>query len=279
MTEVSLLFLAGVAGSMHCIGMCGGFACAIGGDVRGRVATLQRQLVYNVGRVTTYCFVGAVVGHLGFLLIAQCGDDSIVSLIQRALAALSGALMVYIGLQFCGVFRHPSQIGFGGTMLAEALRNLIRAPGLGGPLAFGVLNGFLPCPLVYAIAAQAAASGGPGPGFLTMAVFGLGTFPAMLLVGGLGAWWGKERGAMREQAVQSGLLPHPAPHGTGLPVAARRTRSGGLGARRFNVLAFSVRTPGVRAVGVRLSGAFIVALGLITLARGLMPMANHLHLP
>ena len=47
-----------------------------------------------------------------------------------------------------------------------------------------MLNGFLPCPLVYAFAAQAAGSGGALPGLLVMLAFGLGTFPAMLLVAG-----------------------------------------------------------------------------------------------
>ena len=187
------LFLIGLAGSMHCVGMCGGFACAVGGDARGGVATLQRQLIYNLGRVTTYCFLGAVVGHIGFLLVALCGDDSVVSLVQRGLAVLSGALMVFIGLQFFGVFRLRGAVGFGGETLSRALRDLIKAPGFGAPLAFGVLNGFLPCPLVYAVAAQAAASGGPLPGLLTMAAFGLGTFPVMLLMAGIGVAWRRAR--------------------------------------------------------------------------------------
>jgi sulfite exporter TauE/SafE len=256
MTESLLLFpalfLAGLAGSMHCIGMCGGFACAIGADARGGVATLQRQLIYNLGRVTTYCFLGAVVGHLGFLLVALCGDDSsVVSLVQRGLAVLSGTLMVLIGLQFFGLFRFRGAVGFGGEVLSRALRDLIKAPGVGAPLALGVLNGFLPCPLVYAVAAQAAASGGSLPGFLTMAAFGLGTFPAMLLIAGIGVRWRRAPPAAQVQPVHASFLP---------PV-----RSGGLTNWRHS--------------GVRLAGAFIVLLGLITFARGVLPMVDwHAHL-
>lgn len=263
----SALFLVGLAGSMHCIGMCGGFACAIGGDARGRVATLRRQLIYNVGRVSTYCFLGALVGHLGFLLVGHGGNGSSVSLMQRGLATLSGVLMVFIGLQFFGIFGHRGAVGFGGEMLAQALRNLVRAPGLGAPLAIGVLNGFLPCPLVYAAAAQAAASGGPWPGFLTMASFGLGTFPVLLLMGGLGAWWRREPAAPQAQAVHASFLPRPARHSG----AAERLRP--QVARVVSERGFAVRT-----FGVRLAGGFIVLLGLITLARGLVPMASHLHL-
>src|SRR5437016_5554171 len=188
MTQYLLLFLAGVAGSFHCVGMCGGFACAMGSDPRGPVVTLRRHLVYNLGRVMTYCFLGALVGYLGVLLVGHGGESTPASLAQRALAVVSGLLMVFIGLQFFGFFRRfsPGLTGVGGELLVPALRELLKTSGIAAPLAFGVLNGFLPCPLVYAFAAQAAASAGALPGFLTMASFGLGTFPAMLLMGGVG---------------------------------------------------------------------------------------------
>jgi uncharacterized protein len=87
-----------------------------------------------------------------------------------------------------------------------------------------VFNGFLPCPLVYAFTAQAASTAAALPGVLTMAAFGLGTFPAMLMMGGLGR----------------------------------------------------VLAPAWRQRGVRLVGACILLLGLITLGRGLLPFAAHL---
>jgi sulfite exporter TauE/SafE len=249
MTEFQLLFLAGLAGSLHCVGMCGGFACVIGADARGRAATLRRQLAYNVGRVTTYCFLGALAGYLGLLLVAHSGDAAIAAWIQRGFALLSGVLLVYVGLQFFGL-QARGALGAGGALLADAMRSLVRAPGLAGPLAFGVLNGFLPCPLVYAAAAQAAASGGPGPGMLTMAAFGLGTFPALLAAGALGAWWQRAG----------------APAG----VATLSLASRGSAARAAHAGAGRART-------LRLAGALIVALGLVTLARGLLPLSGHVH--
>ena len=60
-----VIFAAGFLGSFHCIGMCGGFACALGRDPRGGVATIGRHLLYNLGRLTTYCFLGALAGALG----------------------------------------------------------------------------------------------------------------------------------------------------------------------------------------------------------------------
>jgi len=232
--EYPLIFLAGLAGSWHCAGMCGGFACALGSDQRSRAASLARQLTYNLGRVTTYCFLGALVG---FLAVALCSSEAGIpptSGAQRMLAITSGLLMVFIGLSLLGWLRrlsHPPLLGFGAQSLAQALRQLLRAPGPAMPLAFGVFNGFLPCPLVYAFLAQAAGSGGPLPGLLVMLAFGLGTFPAMLLMGWLGA--------------------------AGWPF--------GAGAERW------------RRSGIDLAGAFIIVLGLITLARGIVPMAGHSH--
>jgi sulfite exporter TauE/SafE len=178
----ALIFLAGIAGSMHCVGMCGGFACALAPDPRGRAATLRRHLTYNGGRVFTYCFLGAVAGWIGAEMLTNPA--------QRLLALVSGALMVGIGLQFFGWFPRAvaRPAGTVGIVDISALRAVLKSPRRAAPLAFGVLNGLLPCPLVYAFAAQAAASGGALPGMGVMLAFGLGTFPAMLAMGAAGAW-------------------------------------------------------------------------------------------
>jgi hypothetical protein len=229
-----VLFTAGLAGSFHCIGMCGGFACALGGDPRGRSASALRHLLYNSGRLTTYCFLGGLAGGLGQMICTSQGAqaglgspllDASLDAGQRGLAVVAGLLMIAMALQFFGLRGlHRVTAGFGGTTLAISLRNLLATPGPAAPLAFGVFNGFLPCPLVYALVAQAASTGGALPGFLTMASFGLGTFPAMLAMGGIGRLLG--------------------------PIWRRR--------------------------GVRLAGSFILAFGLVTLGRGIVPMAAHI---
>jgi uncharacterized protein len=231
MTYYALLFLAGFAGSFHCIGMCGGFACALGPDPRGAGATSVRHVLYNTGRLTTYCFLGGLAGGLGLAMCTSLGlrPDHGAPLLsasldagQRVLAVMAGLLMIIMALSFFGLRGwHRVTSSFGSSTLVISLRTLLRRPGLGAPLAFGVLNGFLPCPLVYAMIAQAASTFDALSGCLTMAVFGLGTFPAMLAMGGLGR-----------------LL-----------------------------------APGWRRHGVRLAGGFILALGLITLSRGIVPMA------
>jgi uncharacterized protein len=251
MIQYFLIFLAGLAGSAHCVAMCGGFACALGSDPRGNVATLRRHLIYNLGRVSTYCFLGAVVGSLGVMLVGHGGETTAASLAQRLLAAVSGLLMVFIGLRFFGFFQRLSKRGVdsSGNFLVSELRTLLKAPGAAAPLAFGVLNGFLPCPLVYAFAAQAAGSGGALPGLVTMAAFGLGTFPAMLMMGGVGGW---VRHGFRQTRVHTVQVNFPQ--------------------SRSTVVRFDWRQH-----SVRIAGGFIVMLGIITFARGLLPMTAHLH--
>ena len=188
-----MLFAAGFAGSFHCVGMCGGFACALGHDPRGEGATALRHLLYNAGRLTTYCFLGGLAGLFGQVICTPQGTavpmlSSSLDAAQRGLAIVAGMLMVAMALQFFGLLPrlHRLAIGFGGSTLATSLRSLLTAHGYAAPLAFGVFNGFLPCPLVYAFLAQAASTAGALPGFLTMASFGLGTFPAMLMMGTVG---------------------------------------------------------------------------------------------
>jgi uncharacterized protein len=221
-TYYLVIFAAGFAGSFHCVGMCGGFACALGHDPRGQAATLGRHLLYNSGRLTTYCFLGAVAGALGEVLVL----NGLLDAGQRLLAVAAGLLMIAMALQFFGLLQGSHvAVGFGGNTLAASLRSLLKSQSPAAPVSFGVFNGFLPCPLVYAFAAQAASTAGALPGFLVMLAFGLGTFPAMLMMGGVGR----------------------------------------------------VLAPTWRRRGVWLAGSFILLLGLITLGRGVLSFAAHVH--
>jgi sulfite exporter TauE/SafE len=154
-------------------------------------------------------------------------------------------------LRFFGFFPRFSRstVDSSGNFLVSALRTLVKAPGAAAPLAFGVLNGFLPCPLVYAFAAQAAGSGGALPGVVTMAAFGLGTFPAMLMMGGVGGW---VRQGFEQSRIRAAQVNFPE--------------------SRSTVVRF-----GWRQYSVRMAGGFIVVLGIITFVRGLLPMTAHLH--
>ena len=235
MTYYALLFVAGFAGSFHCIGMCGGFACALGPDGRGAGATSLRHLLYNTGRLSTYCFLGGLAGALGQVICTALapGTQRAAPLLsasldfgQRALAVMAGLLMIIMALSFFGLRgRYRVAGGFGGSTLVVSLRSLLGRRGFATPLALGVLNGFLPCPLVYAMIAQSASTFDVLSGCLTMAAFGLGTFPAMLAMGGVGrllapSW--RQRGVrlaggfilvLGLVTLSRGIMPMMAGHG------------------------------------------------------------------
>ncbi len=136
MTYYALLFLAGFAGSFHCIGMCGGFACALGSDPRGAGATSVRHLLYNTGRLTTYCFLGGLAGGLGQAICTRsdtparkaqprCLSASL-DAGQRALAVMAGLLMIIMALSFFGLRGwHRVTSGFGSSTFVISLRSLL----------------------------------------------------------------------------------------------------------------------------------------------------------
>jgi sulfite exporter TauE/SafE len=170
-----LAFAGGVAGSLHCLGMCGGLVALLGGGGWFRLT------LYNVARVNTYAALGAAAGALGTAIVAWAPLDTA----SRLLAVVGGAAVLAVGLQWLGVLAPGGQtlvVRVQGAIATRA-RGLLEARSPWAPIAFGTANAFLPCHLIYAFVAMAAATGSVGRGALTMLAFGLGTMPAMMLAG------------------------------------------------------------------------------------------------
>jgi hypothetical protein len=179
MIELPLVFVAGVLGSGHCIGMCGPFTLVIGASAQP-LANLLRQAVYTVGRIMTYAMLGAVVGFGGSRLA-----DSIPGVVNvpAILAIAAGLFLLYQGLVAAG-WLHAVPIAAGVPCFAGGfLATFLTRPGLRNVLLAGLLTGFLPCGLVYAFLALAGSSASLIGGASIMAVFGLGTAPVMILTG------------------------------------------------------------------------------------------------
>ncbi len=179
----ALAAAGGLAGSLHCLGMCGAFPLALASEVPQR--RVGRQLLYQLGRVNALVFIGAVSGALGATVLAGAS----LGFAARALSVFAGTVMVVLGVEMLGwISGLTGRIALAvNAVVARPLRAVIASPSPAAPLALGVLNAFLPCHLVYAFAAQSAASGTPVAGMLTMLAFGAGTVPAML---GLGLFGG-----------------------------------------------------------------------------------------
>lgn len=176
----AVAFLGGLAGSAHCLGMCGGFVAILAQAER----PLSRLALYNGGRVASLVLIGAISGGLGAAFVAT-GPAAVAS---RGLAVLGGAIMVAVALEVLGVPIGPSRAlaRLAERLVGPALRPVLHARTPLAPAAFGILNAFLPCHLVWAFAAQAATLGSPLAGGTLMLAFGLGTVPAMMLGGGAG---------------------------------------------------------------------------------------------
>lgn len=181
MMEVWLAFLAGLAGSVHCVGMCGGIAAAMAMGGGGGERRHLFLLLYNLGRVTTYGFLGATVGLLGAFL-------NVLTLRQISLLVAGGANLFVIVVGVASLLGIPrfsllSLEGTAGGLLAAPLRRALASPSPWRGYLAGIVLGFLPCGLVYAPLVSAAASGGPLAGGAVMVALGLGTVPLLFSFG------------------------------------------------------------------------------------------------
>lgn len=194
----------GLAGSVHCVAMCGGIAAAAGSRLQGAGGTLAGVL-FNLGRVTSYVALGLAVGALVGTAIGTVGAKPL-AFATRGIAAL---LMLVLGLQLL-TGRDWLGLERAGARLWRRLQPLAgEALALPGPrrfLALGVLWGFLPCGLVYSALALAAASGSAIGGALAMLAFGAGTLPSMLSATLAGAAVMRTLGVRHTRAVAGGLM-------------------------------------------------------------------------
>jgi sulfite exporter TauE/SafE len=183
MIELPLIFLGGLLGSAHCVGMCGGFALTIGLGAPGFGSNMARQLAYTLGRVLTYSFFGVVAGYAGLWLSHEA--RALVN-VQAILSMLAGGVLLFQGLLAQGLvpWRLGSAQGGGVSCLAGGfIGPFLRARGSVNALIAGILTGFLPCGLVYGFLGLASSSASILHGLLTMVAFGAGTGPIMILTG------------------------------------------------------------------------------------------------
>src|SRR5512145_1911865 len=180
-TIFAAVFMTGLLGGVHCAGMCGGIVAALSGQARGR--RLPLHLAYNGGRVLSYALAGALAGAAGSLGLLLDG----LLPVQLALYVLANAMLIGLGLYLAGVSSVVAWIEHVGAALWRRIqpltRSLLPADTLPRALGLGLLWGWLPCGLVYAVLTTALLTGNALDGAAIMAAFGLGTVPNLLLAG------------------------------------------------------------------------------------------------
>jgi len=166
----------GFLGSFHCIGMCGPIALTIPVNRSSNFSIISGSIIYNFGRILTYGILGLLFGLLG-KSFALAGWQNILSVTLGI-----GILLFLFFPRFSAI---PIKMGPIIHLLEKLKSNIRKQFGVHTKqslLFIGLLNGLLPCGLVYLGIAGSIATGDALNGALFMIAFGLGTFPAMLTI-------------------------------------------------------------------------------------------------
>lgn len=178
---MAVLFSAlilGLMGSFHCVGMCGPIVLALplhGNNIQQKI---YGGVLYNLGRTITYGIMGAVFGLLGQGL-KLVGFQQVISVIM-------GGAMV-ISVLFPALFRNQYDLSRSSFKLVGKLKksiaDMFSIRSFRSLFVIGLLNGLLPCGLVYIAIAGAIATASVTTGIWYMILFGLGTIPMLLTLG------------------------------------------------------------------------------------------------
>ena len=205
MENIDLLIILSTAflGSFgHCIGMCGGIVIAYSSSkIDSRSSHLKKtasHLAYNFGRVTTYSILGAIFGLLGQVI-------AFTPVTKGFLFILTGILMLLAGFSLLGKlgFLNASEFSVSKyTWYKKGFKKLISSKSYLSFFFLGMLNGIIPCGLVYSFAIMSASTASPFWGAVVMASFGLATIPALFFLGSVTQFLqkGSLRGTMMKLA-------------------------------------------------------------------------------
>jgi len=193
--------LLGLAGNVHCLGMCGGIMAAL--SLRNEKPSLALIAAYNLGRILGYALIGGLLGGILAAGIAQWPS------LAPALRIVAGLLLIAMGVYLAGWANWLAPLERAGQSVWEKLPK----PALGNlhngqyvqAIGAGILWGWLPCGLVYSTLAWASSQGSSMQAALLMALFGIGTLPAMLATGVLAS---RLQGLLRTKGFRqvTGLL-------------------------------------------------------------------------
>lgn len=172
--------LLGLMSSAHCIGMCGPLAMSLPVHHLSRTGQLLSMLLYHLGRILTYSFLG--------LLFGMAGRGLYLAGFQQWFSIGTGILMLLLAVHyFMGRSNgYPVWMQRWYQPLQVVMGRLLKQKGLYSFLLLGMANGLLPCGMVYIAVIGAIGLGDPLQSAGFMMAFGLGTFPAMFLM----SWFG-----------------------------------------------------------------------------------------
>ena len=167
--------LIGFGGSVHCVGMCGPLALSLPFNIFSNNAKWLAFFLYNMGRVTSYAAIGLLAGLLG-RSINWFGITQILSFVLGCVIILS----IFLPKLFKKFkINFPDFIN---NIQINLMQALVKKQKVSWMYAAGIMNGLLPCGLVYMALAAALVAGSVSNSILFMVFFGVGTIPAMVLI-------------------------------------------------------------------------------------------------
>ena len=176
-------FTLGFLGSSHCLGMCGGLASALGLSTQQQTNTKtfpSLLLAYNVGRISSYCIAGLIVGLAGFWLSQQLAALTLLRYLASIMLILMG---LYLAQWFNGM-AFTEKLGSKLWPLIQPLgKRFMPVKSIRDAIGIGMVWGWLPCGLVYSALIWASLETSISGSILIMLFFGIGTLPAMLASG------------------------------------------------------------------------------------------------
>jgi hypothetical protein len=244
--NLALIFLTGFFGSMHCVGMCGAIVAAYStqdgfhnSSTGGKWGAFLKHLSYNIGRVLSYTIVGAVLGAVG-------GGIAGLKLVGEWFSALAGIVLIVSGIWMLRIFPwmglrprrgFTKDIPLGAekkslllSLYTRSYGALLASPTVESKFYIGALTPLLPCGLLYSAFMMAAASGDAVSGAVTMALFGSGIVPSLVVVGYVSTFfrfrlrtWGDKLAAITIILMGTMMLLR----GLGMPLPWMVTGAGG----------------------------------------------------
>ena len=171
-------FTLGAAGSLHCVGMCGPLSLALPVHHLSGIHRFVSLLLYQLGRIITYSFIGLIFGLAGrriYISGYQQWFSIGMGILVLILAVLYFISKRAVHLSFLNRFYLFVQ-----SLIVRLLKSSTNSFGF---LLMGMANGLLPCGMVYIAIASALSFSGVTESVSFMAMFGAGTLPAMMLIG------------------------------------------------------------------------------------------------
>lgn len=181
MSYFYLAFFMGLFGSLHCVAMCGPLVLALPNAGRQMWKQIANRIFYQIGRISMYGLLGLILGLIGNSIAIKGW--------QQGISIFTGALLISMGLFNLFSASFPDIIRLQSKFMQPVIKRMgywLYRPG--GSFMAGVLNGVLPCGMVYMALAAALNADSIWNGGLFMLYFGIGTLPMMMAVAIIGTF-------------------------------------------------------------------------------------------